>query len=269
MIPLPVLLASALLIPVGATGDRNGCQKNKPFNTKININLEIPDTTYNHKLSVKKLTKNDEKHMAEWKNANVDHVWASQELFVLGQARGAMGVQTRSRFMGKAYDRYGIYFCPYVRELNIDVFYHTQIFVGSELKKGTCQFDLTLDHEVWHHETNVRAVQDVLAKLKKELPQIIAYMERRYVPRSEMEKGFESLSVGLSDAIEIYGDHMYKEVQKRNTPIDSPENYERESRLCDPAQPKKLVPREFMRQLPEKFRVPAAAKVDSAPPPAQ
>lgn len=137
---------------------------------------------------------------------------------MLGQARGAMGVQTRSRFMGKSYDRYGMYFCPYVKELNIDVFYHTQIFITVlKLKKGTCQFDLTLDHEVWHHETNVRAVQDVLAKLKKELPQIIAYMERRYVPRSEMEKGFESLSTGLSNAIEIYGDHMYKEVQKRNT----------------------------------------------------
>jgi hypothetical protein len=277
MIPLKVLLASALLVPAGAKVDRNNCAKNKPFNTKINIHLEIPDAKYNHKISVKKLTTDQEKLMAEWKNENEDHVWASQELFVYGLARGGMGVRTNSKFLGRAYDRYGMYYCPFVKEINIDVFYHTQIFVASELKKGTCQFDLTLDHELWHHETNVKAVEDTLIKLKKELPQIIAYMERRYVPRTEMEKGFNSLSEGLSDAIEIYGEHMYKEIQKRNAPIDSPENYERESGLCDPQNPKKMVAHDQLRKLPEKFLnpkiktqpVPSQATATPEPPPAE
>lgn len=248
MIPLKVLLASTLLVPAGAKVDRNNCAKNKPFNTRINVHLEIPEVKYNHKLSAKKLTKDQQSVIDEWKNENEDHVWSSKELYVKGLARGGMGVRTRSRFLGKAYDRYGMYYCPFVKELNIEVFYATQIFVAKELKKGTCDFNVTLEHEVRHHETNVAAVEDVLIKLKKELPQIIAYMERRYVPRSEMEKGFESLSSGLSDAIEVYGEYMYKEIDKRNKPIDSPENYERESNLCDPDNPM-APPKEPVREI--------------------
>ncbi len=229
--PLAVLFAGSLLVPV-ADGKAKGCNGHKPFKTQIEVRLDIPDIRYNFKLPREKLTENQIDLTTKWKSEHEDHVWASHDLTVEGLARGGVGVMTASQFVGVPYDRYGIYYCPYVKKLIVDVHYNTQIFVASQYKQGTCDFNAVLEHEHKHHATNVQAVNEIMAKLKEDLPGIIAYMEKRYVGRQEMGKGFGSLSEGLDDALKIYSEYMFKEMTKRNALIDTPEEYERVDGLC-------------------------------------
>jgi hypothetical protein len=234
MNPFSTFLAATLLLPV-ADGDapaRKGCAAKKPFNTQIEINLDIPETRYKFDVPGKKLTEDQQELTTKWKSEHEDHVWASQDLSVEGLARGGMGIMSSSRFVGMPYDSYGLYYCPYVKKLTINVHYNTLIFVAREHKKETCRFNAIMDHENRHHETNVQAVKDVMVRLNKDLPEIIAYMEKHYVPRAQVENSFSVLSDGLNDALKVYSAYMLAEMSKRNAPIDSPEEYQRVDSLC-------------------------------------
>jgi len=235
MLPLKTILAATLLLPIADEAPvRKGCAAKKPFNTEIVFNVDLPQPKYNQSMTREQLTNADgqAKILEEWKTEHEDHAWASKDLSVEGVARGGSGVMTRTQMIGRAYDRFGKYYCPYVKKVEINIIYNTQIFIAKERQKGTCEFNATMDHEMRHHEANVGAVKDILTQLKKDLPSMIAFMEKKYIPKHEVQEKFDAIQIGLRDAIEIYGDQIGHEMDKRNKPIDSPEEYERVSNLC-------------------------------------
>lgn len=230
--PLAILLAGSLMLPIADPAQVKGCSARKPFKTEIQIDLDIPETRYDFSMTRKNLTEGQVELTTAWKSEHEDHVWASSDLSVEGLARGGMGVMSASQFIGVPYDKYGMYYCPYVKKLIVSVHYNTKIFVAREHKKGTCDFSATLAHEEQHHQINVDTVSEVMMRLEKDLPEIISYMERRYVPRAEVENGAMNLQAGLEDALKIYSEHMFKEMSKRNAVLDSPEEYQRVAAQC-------------------------------------
>lgn len=233
MFILPLLAATTLFTPVNFDGKKIGCRHYKPFETKVKINVDIPDIRYNLKTSRRDLTNFRKGDLEQWKKDNDDHVWASKHLSVEGLAVGAMGINTRAQFIGKPYDRYGQYYCPFIKAIEVNVHYNTQIFIASDIPRKSCEFKVTHDHELEHHEINVSTVNEITEKLKQDMPEIIAYMERRYIPRSAVKNNFKKQQQSISDALKIYSEEMYNRMSVRNDKIDSPEEYQRLSKICD------------------------------------
>ena len=232
MRPLKLLLAAPLLLPVAADRSVAGCAAHKPFKTKVVVNVNLPETTYNYRMSTKQLTAGQKDVTKKWQSEQVDHVWASADLHVNGVAEGGMSVNQQASFIGKPYDRYGMYYCPYVRTITINVYYNTRIFIGSEIPQGSCEFFAVLAHEHKHRDTNVAVVKDVTERLKKDLPLIISELEGRYVKRAEVDGGFQNLNAGLTDMFKIYSSYMSEQMTERNNLIDTPEEYARVAHEC-------------------------------------
>lgn len=231
--PLTILAAGALLFPAADQASvPSGCAARKPFKTEIEIDADIPPTRYRFDVSRRKLTSDQEDLTTKWKSEHEDHVWASRDLSVEGLARGGMGIMSMAKFVGVPYDRYGMYYCPYVKKVIVSLHYNTLIFIAAEHRKGTCDFNATVEHENKHDAINREVVNATLERLKKDLPKIIAMTEGRYVPRGEIENGAKKLETGLQDALRIYSEHMLKEITRRNAALDSPAEYERVAALC-------------------------------------
>ena len=87
-----------------------------------------------------------------------------------------------------------------------------------------------------HHATNAAVAQEVVARLKRDLPTIIAEIETSgsYVSRNLVDARFQYLRASLEDAINVYVQQsMTAEMRRRNDLIDSPEEYKRSSRAMD------------------------------------
>ncbi len=147
-----------------------------------------------------------------------------------GLARGGIGVTSRIKMRGAHLDRYGIYWCPFIERVDIEIFYATTIFIPKDILKNSCEVALVNEHELGHHEINLGVVNKYASKLRKDLDYMIAYLEKDYVKKHELQKRFREVQTGLSDAIEVYGEYMRMDMEKLNGHHDRPEEYERLSR---------------------------------------
>jgi hypothetical protein len=221
-----LLVAGASLI-LASTGT---CIGVKDFQTELNINLETPDVVYDMSRSTGYLTKNHSAIIDRWKNEHEDHVWSSHDLEIGGLARGGIGVATRISMKGKRVDRYGVYWCPVINRIDVDIFYATTIFISKENQKNECVFNNILEHEHGHHSINMLVVKKYVDKLKDDLPVMVEYLEKDYIPREQVKVRFADMEQGLKDAIEVYGAYIHKEMTELNGYHDRPEEYERLSR---------------------------------------
>lgn len=216
-----------------AAGKMTGCQKAKKFKSEIHVTMDIPDIEYDFNKPTEFLTKNRERALEEWKSQQEDKVWSSSDtLAVNGLARGGVGVETRVKLIAKPYDRYGVYYCPYIERLEIRFFYKSTIYVSSDFKKNSCKFKAILDHEMQHHDTNVSAVNAVVKTLKKDARKMVRYLERSYVKKQEIPRKFSHMKASVTDAFKIYSVVIFEEMEKRNSRIDTPAEYERVRALC-------------------------------------
>ena len=219
-------VTAALILASGATT----CGAEKDFRTYVNLVRTMPDVVYDTTRTKKYLTENHQQIIDNWKSKHEDHVWASEELHIGGLARGGIGVSAQVKMRGEHLDRYGIYWCPYVERVDIEIFYATTIFIPKETMKNACEVALVNKHELGHHEINLGVVNKYAAKLRKDLNYMVAYLEKDYVKRHELKKRFREVQTGLSDAIEVYGAYMRQDMEKLNGHHDRPEEYERMAR---------------------------------------
>lgn len=204
-----------------------GCAVEKPAATVINIELELPDPVYDLKRTVKEINKGHSSD--DWLQKNgMQKIWKSSDMVMLGYAEGGMAMMTSARFKATPYDRYGVYYCPYVTHLDLAMMFRTRIVIPKDFKNGGCRFNAVRAHELRHYQANRDVAEEFVRRLHKDLPVIIREIETRqpYVEGKDMHAAVEAMKQGLKDAVESYIlMSMIEEGERRNGLIDTPEEY--------------------------------------------
>lgn len=211
----------------------SACAREKNFTTSVKFNLETPSPTFDFTKTRKQMNAGQrEAHEAWLKQNAMQTVWQADEMETLGTAAGGWGMMHQFRAMAKPYDRYGSSWCPYFGVIEINMIYRTIINIPKEFPKGSCGFNLLMAHEMRHHKTNVEVAQQVAARLRQDMPTIVAEVERSgtYVSRAQVDSRFKFMEESLKGALNVYIQQvMSSEMAKRNRLIDSPAEYERSS----------------------------------------
>ena len=216
------------------------CDHIKKPKLKVNINLEIPEATYDYSKSTEELTDDQFENTVEWiQKQGIRSVGIAEHLgqyvTIRGLASGGYAYAMNYKMQAKHVDKYGVYYCPYLTEVNIDLFYVTKIFIASEIPKNTCEFNEVMKHEWKHHTANVVAIKTYSDRLKKDLPTIAREIELQhgYVDRSLVDPTFEKIKTSVRDMIEVYYDSIWKDSRSRNALIDTQEEYQRVDSAID------------------------------------
>jgi hypothetical protein len=231
---------SLLAMPLFLEAKTGPCEKFKNYG-KADIIFEVVQNPieYNYRVSKKALTRMSEDSTKEWIQKHQGHAWLSSrskgkqpELHTHGVTRGGYNVGIKMEFTAKPYDRYGVYYCPFVKKAHVTINYSSEIFVANDFKQGSCEFNEIMKHEMKHHDTNVTVVKTIADRMNADSTEIIRYMTRQYIPREQVEAYFETMKEGLRDAIQVYGQEMTDRMSEFNAHIDTPEEYVRVSKTC-------------------------------------
>ncbi len=221
-----ILMFGGMFLPASAIA-AGSCGAAKPAPTKITIDLSLPKPHYDLDLSIREINKN---HSADdWIARNgMQKVWKSSEMTTLGYAEGAMGIAMSAHADLKPYDRYGVYYCPYIRDLDLSMIFRTRIVIPNNFKNGGCRFNTVHEHEYRHYMANREVAEKFVKRLYKDLPVIIGEIENRqpYIEGKDVPAAIEMMRAGITDAIESYiFQAIAIEAARRNNLIDTPEEY--------------------------------------------
>lgn len=209
-------------------GKEEYCSDRRPAPVGINIELELPDPHYDFQKSIKEINV-DRSGLDEWIVRNgMQQVWKSKEMTKLGYAAGGMAMLSSMGVIARHYDRYGVYYCTYVSNIDIAMMFRTLVVIPKNFKRGGCRFNLIHEHELLHYQTNRDVVRKFVERLYRDLPVIIADIENRqpYVQKSEVQNAFKRLQESIKFAVESYIlDSMRAELDRKHALIDTPEEY--------------------------------------------
>ena len=220
--------------PVFATEDKTKktCDYIKKPKINVNINLTIPEVTYDYTRSSKEILDENFEQTVEWlQKESVKSVGTARRdrelINIKGLTTGGYEVSMTGLGHARHVDRYGVYYCPFLTDINIELFYASKIYIAKDLPRGSCEFEETVKYELQHHNANVKEVQDYSQRLKKDLPLIVREIEEShgYVDASKIQETYGKIEVSVNEIIQIYYDTIWKNSIKRSTQIDTPEGY--------------------------------------------
>lgn len=234
MISLTVLLAAPLLIQAQEGG---GCLKYKNYSTDIDFELVSEPVRFIYTTPRDSLTGQSQERTREWLKKHKGNRWISgatdhKSWHTNGITSGSMRVESSAQLLAMPYDRYGAYYCPYVKSLKIRVYYESEISIAKELKRGSCEFDAVMHHEMKHHAANEAVAQTIAKRMRTDLPEMLDIMESRYVRRSDVDASFEMMKESLSDILKVYSGEMSERMREFNGHIDTPEEYRAVAGAC-------------------------------------
>lgn len=224
-----LFLVLVLLTVLPDLAQAAGCYQVKPAPTKINVSVELPEPFYNLKQDIKTVNKNRAEINDAWIAKNGMHkVWKSSDMVLLGYAEGEMALYYTARLDIQKYDSYGVYYCLYIKDIDISMMFRTRIVIPNNFKNGGCRFNLVHEHELRHYQTNRDVAQKFTDQLRRDLPVMVREMENRqpYIEGKHVKKVAENLKASLQDSVKAYIiDSMQAELARRNGQIDTPEEY--------------------------------------------
>ena len=229
-----LFLCSVFVFSAPTFAQTRTCDHIKKPALQVNINLTIPEAAYNYQKSLKELTSKGFEGTVEWlQKQGIQSVGVAKHLGqfynIRGVASGGYAYAMDYRMQAKFVDSYGVYYCPYLTEVNIELFYGSTIYIAKEIPRDSCEFNEVMKHEWKHHTANVMAIQTYSERLKKDLPIIARDIELKYgyVDRSKVQATFDSIKQDVKDMIDIYYETIRNDSEKRNDMIDTPAEYDR------------------------------------------
>lgn len=221
-------LLLALLIFAGSpqAEAKNTCASIKPFQTKININLIVPQPDYIRNLSLVSLQKKGEETRQEWLAANgLKELWKADGTDDLpGMATGGWAAAWDMPMRSEPVDSYGVYYCLYFEEIALELFYRTMIAVPKNYKQGGCTYNTINVHEIKHHMVNKQAIELYVDRLRADVMKMIEDMEAQYIPENELKTRLDEAKNSIKAAVDIYlTEYMTAEMARLNGLLDSPE----------------------------------------------
>ncbi len=230
-----IIALSVLLFPLMAHAAT--CQGSKGFTTALNVNLETPPPVLDLKRSLSDINEGQNEAHEEWLKKNgMQTIWKAENMETAGTTAGAWGSFVDFKMTATAADTYGLLVCPYFKQINLNLMYRSIISIPKEFPGGSCAYKVIMTHELKHHNTNVKIVQDAVARFRKDLPLLVTEIEKSGAasPRGQIDATIATIKQKISDAFKIYlEDTIAREMKKQNELIDSPEEYTKGTRLLD------------------------------------
>ena len=226
-----ILAIGIFVLALPSAAQAAGCGDIKPFATKIVVQAELPEPVYELKISSLEInhTRESAKMKESWLKKNgMQKVWNSSEMETLGYAEGAAGLVSGYKLDVKKYDKYGVYYCVYVEEVELSMMFRTKIVIPSDFKRGGCRFNTVHEHEYRHYMANRDTVDQFIKRLQHDLPVMISTMENAqpYVEGKDVQQTIDNFKASIADAVEVYiMQGMADELARKNGLIDTPEEY--------------------------------------------
>lgn len=200
----------------------------------IDMNIEIAEPYILQDQSFEQINADSEKSRQEWLEKNgMQEVWSTQTFHTLGYASGGMA----SNFITSAYalsGGYGAYYCPYYRKIEVNIIYRTLIRIPKEIPKGSCVYNVILEHELRHDKANRESFEKYMSQLRQDLPKMALFYERSAVNPKDVKRRFKHMQVSIKEAVELYIDEfVLPSAAEINEQIDSPESYEADGKKID------------------------------------
>ena len=210
------------------------CKDKRDFVPVIDVVLLTPPPVFNFTKSIADLNNGEtaEKMKKDWADTREKQVWI-ENAYTDGRARGGSGFQTRAQFVGKGYGGMAALYCPFFKQVVIEIYYSSTLFIASNYKKGSCRYNHVVEHELSHHNTNLKIITEYAMRLENDLPKMLAQIENYgYVSHDKIDYRFELMRESISDAVDIYATEAHNKMNIENAKIDSLENYKAGSEKC-------------------------------------
>lgn len=203
------------------------CAQKKPFVSDVLIEMETPEPHFDFSKSVAYLNSDGGRSSREWlEKNNMQGVWSSKHMQTQGIAMGGWMVYYEYDIDPEPLDQYWAYACLYVKELKIRMMFRTIIYIPKEYPEGSCAFKLIMPHEMKHYQVNKVVAQNTAGRLRKDMPQILAELEKEHVGSQHLKSHAELMKQRISEIVDVYFKQvMGEEMEKMNGLVDSPEEY--------------------------------------------
>lgn len=164
--------------------------------------------------------------------ATVSPYGADQQVHVNGLMRGAITLETQSSIAWQQ-RKDGEDNCFWFDGINIVLRLNPVIYVAHEIAKDTCLYNEVLNHEMKHFNVDVETAKDYQVLLQDELERFI-HQTGIIGPFSstQREEARNSLTTRLEATVRAINDRMNFERVKRQSVVDTREEYERIARAC-------------------------------------
>lgn len=191
-----------------------------PSRTPIKLNFKTltPQPIFNHRLTVQ----------------GIANLLRSQGMGAPDGVR-ALGITlTKTMFGlqgGSSAVKRGNGFCVYLTSVDVDFGYNrVEVYVPSEFPKGSCEYNVVLDHENQHVANNRAVLREFAPRMRARVEVILS--QTKPIVASSVQGSADLALEGLNRQLS----GMLKEFETmhatRNAAIDSPANYRALSALC-------------------------------------
>lgn len=233
-----IFLLTFLLFLTGPVLAGTMCPDMKDFDTEVRINLEDDEVFYDHSKTMAALTAERFEGNKEWLAENqMQTGWRIDDLKTGGVTQAGLSYVIEAQFQPKRFDRFGTRYCVFLKELKIDIFYRSKISIAKEIYHDRCKYPHIKEHEDEHHELNKEAIEQSVDGLYQDLPDIIEAVEGQgSVATQKVKDRAEQMKEGLQKVLGVYVESFAELSSQKNKELDTPEEYERVSRLlkrCD------------------------------------
>jgi hypothetical protein len=188
-------------------------------NASIRLNSPTPEVRYDHSRPRKSLTQESQTHIAHAKDTITNGLTVSTLASDLNAAMSIMQLPDGST-------------CVWPEKVEVNLGYSDLVvYIGSDLKRGSCQFDVTMQHEAEH----VRIIRN---SLRAHVPGIRTMLEHHVAseyPR-RIRAGFDpedETIKSIAAVLQRETREMVRERDKAHALLDSPKSYAYWNGLCD------------------------------------
>lgn len=123
--------------------------------------------------------------------------------------------------------------CLYLKEITVDLHHSTTIYLAKEEQEFPCSSNVTHKHEIQHHRINLQTARDFKHEFYRETKKFAdEYASIGPFPEDEIAKYKEQLLELLKEHLRPTTQKWRRELHKRQSKIDTKEEYARLASLC-------------------------------------
>ena len=123
--------------------------------------------------------------------------------------------------------------CLWVKAVNITVIYAPIVYISSDYKPGSCQYDITEEHEKHHVNIDIITINEFLPYIRKTVENVVSTWHGiGPVNKTKMKSHKTALLKPLAEALKKVTDSLQRTRNLRQQQVDSRSEYRYASNAC-------------------------------------